>query len=143
MLIRIIYVSTAAGAQTASETSAILQVSQKWNRANDVTGVLCEGDGVFLQCLEGERRMVTQLYARIYADSRHHDVQMIHCESVTSRRYRNWSMGHISLAEVDPVRQVNWSEFDPYSSDGIAALARIDAILANSIAEPHPSKNSL
>ncbi len=143
MLIRIIYVSTAAGAQTASETSAILQVSQKWNRANDVTGVLCEGDGVFLQCLEGERRMVTQLYARIYADPRHHDVQMIHCESVTSRRYRNWSMGHISLAEVDPVRQVNWSEFDPYSSDGIAALARIDAILANSIAEPHPSKNSL
>ncbi len=143
MLIRIIYVSTAVGAQTAVKTNAILEGSQKWNRSNDVTGVLCEGDGVFLQCLEGERRQVTQLYARIYADPRHSDVQMIHCESVTNRRYRNWSMGHVDLAEVDPVRQVNWSEFDPYSSAGIATLARIDEILVRSVAESNPSKNAL
>lgn len=142
MLIRIIYVSTAVGAQTAAETHAILQGSQKWNQANDVTGVLCEGNGVFLQCLEGERRQVTQLYARIYADPRHSDVQMIHCESVTNRRYRDWSMGHVDLAEVDPVRQVNWSEFDPYSSAGIAALARIDEILARSVAGSKPGKNA-
>lgn len=142
MLIRIIYVSTAVGAQTAAETNAILQGSQKWNQANDVTGVLCEGNGVFLQCLEGERRQVTQLYARIYADPRHSDVQMIHCESVTNRRYRDWSMGHVDLAEVDPVRQVNWSEFDPYSSAGIAALARIDEILARSVAGSKPGKNA-
>ncbi len=143
MLIRIIYVSTAAGAQTASDINDILEGSQKWNRANDVTGVLCEGEGVFLQCLEGERRRVTQLYARIYADPRHSDVQMIHCESVPNRRYKNWSMGHVDLAEVDPVRQVNWSEFDPYSSSGIAALARIDEILARSVTTPNPGKDVL
>jgi hypothetical protein len=143
MLIRIIYVSTAVGTQTVSETNAILEVSQKWNRANDVTGVLCEGAGVYLQCLEGERRQVTQLYARIYADPRHSDVQMIHCESVQHRRYRDWSMGHVDLAQVDPVRQVNWSEFDPYSSSGIAALARIDEILARSVTAPNTGKNIL
>jgi Sensors of blue-light using FAD len=142
MLIRIIYVSTAVGAQTVSETKAILEVSQKWNHANDVTGVLCEGEGVYLQCLEGERRLVTQLYARIYADPRHSDVQMIHCESVTNRRYRNWSMGHVDLAQVDPVRQVNWSEFDPYSSAGMAALARIDEILTNSVTTANEGKST-
>ena len=134
MLIRLLYISSAVGTQNAAETQAIVEGSQRWNQANEVTGVLCEGEGVFLQCLEGERRQVTQLYARIYADPRHSDVQMIHCESVASRRYRNWSMGHVDLKQVDPLRQVNWSEFDPYSSAGMAALSRIDEILAHSIA---------
>ena len=134
MLIRLLYISSAVGTQNAAETQAIVEGSQRWNQANEVTGVLCEGEGVFLQCLEGERRQVTQLYTRIYADPRHSDVQMIHCESVASRRYRNWSMGHVDLKQVDPLRQVNWSEFDPYSSAGMAALSRIDEILAHSIA---------
>jgi hypothetical protein len=61
MLIRVIYVSTAVGPQTSTMTNAILKKAQAWNQANGITGVLCQGQGVFLQAIEGERRTVTQL----------------------------------------------------------------------------------
>ena len=131
MLIRIIYVSTAVGPQTTTMTNVILQGSQVWNRANGVTGVLCQGQGVFLQCLEGERGTVTQLYARIYADRRHTNVEMIHCESIAKRRYENWSMAHVHLSDIDPLREIDWLEFDPYSNIGLTMMARIDEILAS------------
>ena len=53
MLIRLVYVSKAVGPQTPESTHAILRRAQAWNAANAVTGVLCEGQGVFLQVLEG------------------------------------------------------------------------------------------
>ena len=71
MLIRLIYLSRATGPQAGELTDAILQKSQRWNALHDITGMLCEGQGVFLQVIEGERAQVTRLYARIAADARH------------------------------------------------------------------------
>ncbi|OIP17832.1 MAG: hypothetical protein CO105_15325 [Comamonadaceae bacterium CG_4_9_14_3_um_filter_60_33] len=130
MLIRIIYLSTAVGPQTTTMTSAILKSAQTWNRANGITGVLCQGQGVFLQALEGERSAVTQLYSRIYADQRHTNVEMLHCESIVKRRYENWSMALVSLSDVDPATKIEWPEFDPYSATGMLVMARIDDLLA-------------
>ena len=130
MLIRIIYLSTAVGPQTTTMTSAILKSTQTWNRANGITGVLCQGQGVFLQALEGERSAVTQLYSRIYADQRHTNVEMLHCESIVKRRYENWSMALVSLSDVDPATKIEWPEFDPYSATGMLVMARIDDLLA-------------
>ncbi len=130
MLIRIIYVSSAVGPQTTTMTQAILEKSQAWNQANGITGVLCQGQGVFLQALEGERSTVTQLYSRIYADQRHTNVEMLHCESIIKRRYENWSMAHVSLSDIDPETKIEWPEFDPYSITGLLVLARIDDLLA-------------
>ena len=131
MLIRVIYVSTAVGPQTSTMTNAILQKAQAWNQANGITGVLCQGQGVFLQAIEGERRTVTQLYSRIFADQRHTNVEMIHCESIAKRRYENWSMAHVSLSDIDPETKIEWPEFDPYSVTGLLVLARIDDLLAS------------
>jgi len=130
MLIRIIYVSKAVGPQTTTMTNAILQKSQAWNRANNITGVLCQGQGVFLQALEGERSTVTDLYARIHNDQRHTNVELLHCESIVKRRYENWSMAHVSLSDVDPQTSIDWPEFDPYGITGLLVMARIDDLLA-------------
>ena len=97
MLIRLIYVSKAVDPQTRTLTDSILRKAHAWNTQNDITGVLCEGQGVFLQALEGERGTVTQLYARIFADPRHKDLELIHCESIIERRYGEWSMARVSL----------------------------------------------
>ena len=131
MLIRIIYVSTAVGPQTSTMTNSILKTAQAWNSANDITGVLCQGQGVFLQALEGERSVVTKLYSRIYADRRHTNVEMIHCESILQRRYGKWSMAHVSLSDLDPTTKIDWPEFDPYSITGLLVMARIDDLLAS------------
>ncbi len=131
MLIRLIYVSTAVGPQTSTMTNAILKTAQVWNKAHDITGVLCQGQGVFLQVLEDERNLVTKLYARIYADLRHTDVELIHCECIAKRRYEKWSMAHVSLSDVDPKTKIEWPEFDPYSASGMLVMARIDELLAS------------
>lgn len=131
MLIRIIYVSSAVGPQTGTVTKSILQSSKSWNGANGVTGVLCQGQGVYLQALEGERNTVTNLYSRIYADLRHTNVGLLHCESITHRRYKNWSMALVSLSDVESQNKIDWPEFDPYSATGLLVMARIDELLAS------------
>lgn len=138
MLIRVIYVSSAVGPQTSTVTSAILKKATTWNKANDITGVLCQGQGVYLQALEGERSVVTKLYSRIYADQRHTNIEMIHCESIAKRRYANWSMAHVSLSDIDPTTKVDWPEFDPYSITGLLVMARIDELLASGTVIENP-----
>ena len=130
MLIRLIYVSKAVGLQTHSLTDAILRKAHAWNTQNDITGVLCEGQGVFLQALEGERGSVTRLYARISADARHADLELLHCESITRRRYGEWSMARVQLSDVDPQTKIVWPDFDPYSASGALVMARIDELIA-------------
>ena len=130
MLIRLIYVSKAVGPQTGALTDAMLSKAQAWNTRNDITGVLCEGQGMFLQALEGERGPVTRLYARISADPRHTDLELIHCESITQRRYGEWSMARVQLSDVDPKTKIVWPDFDPYSANGALVMGRIDELIA-------------
>ena len=130
MLIRLIYLSRPVGPQTAALTDSILRKALVWNTQNDITGMLCEGQGVYLQALEGERSKVTGLYARIHADPRHKDLELLHCECITERRYRRWSMARVSLSEVDPQTKIVWPEFDPYSASGALVMARIDELVA-------------
>lgn len=130
MLIRLIYVSKAVNPQTGALTESILRTAQAWNTQNDISGVLCEGQGVFLQVLEGESGQVTRLYARISADPRHKDLELIHCESITKRRYGDWSMAHVSLSDVDPQSKIAWPELNPYSASGLVVMARIDELVA-------------
>ena len=130
MLIRLIYVSKAVDPQTRTLTDSILRKAHAWNTQNDITGVLCEGQGMFLQALEGERGKVTRLYARIFADPRHKDLELIHCESITERRYGEWSMVHVNLSDVDPQTKIVWPDFDPYSANGLLVMARIDELIA-------------
>lgn len=130
MMIRLIYVSKAVDPQAHMLTESILRKAHAWNAQNDITGVLCQGQGVFLQALEGERGKVTSLYARIHADPRHKDLELIHCESITQRRYGDWSMAHVRLSDVDPQTKIVWPEFDPYSVNGALVMARIDELVA-------------
>lgn len=131
MLIRLIYVSKAVDPQSPALTDSILRKAHAWNTQHDITGVLCEGQGVFLQALEGERGQVTRLYTRISADPRHKDLELIHCESIAQRRYGAWSMARVRLSDVDPQTKIIWPEFDPYSANGLLVMARIDELVAH------------
>ena len=130
MLIRLIYVSRAVDPQTDSLTDSILSRAHVRNAQDDITGVLCEGQGVYLQVLEGESGTVTRLYARISADPRHTDLELLHCESITERRYGEWYMARVSLSDVDPQTKIVGPDFDPYSANGANVMARIDELIA-------------
>lgn len=130
MLVRALYVSRATGPQTGTVTANILAASQAHNAQHGVSGVLCQGQGLYLQVLEGERAAVNRLYARILADPRHHDVQMLSFEDIAQRRYPDWTMAHVLLPDDDAMVRMQHPEFDPYSASGVHALRLLDELLA-------------
>lgn len=130
MQVRVLYVSRAVGPQTTTVTASILSTAQKHNRLNGITGVLCQGRGLYLQVLEGERSAVNRLYARLVADSRHQDVEMLHLEEITQRRYADWSMALVSLSADDSMVRMKHPEFDPYTASGALVIALVDELLS-------------
>ncbi len=130
MLVRILYVSRAVGPQTGTVTAGILATAQAHNAAHGVSGVLCQGQGLYLQVLEGERSEINRLYAHILQDRRHQDVQMLAFEEIGQRRYTGWSMAHVRLPDDDAMVRMQHPEFDPYSASGAFVLKLVDELLA-------------
>ena len=55
MLVRLLYVSKPVGPITTYVTTSILEASSVNNKKTDITGVLCQGSGIYLQVIEGQR----------------------------------------------------------------------------------------
>ena len=130
MLVRALYVSRAVGPQTGTVTASILATAEAHNAQHAISGVLCQGQGLFVQVLEGERAEVNRLYASILKDPRHHDVQMLSFEEITKRRYPDWTMAHVVLPDDDAMVRMQHPEFDPYSASGAFMLTLVDELLA-------------
>ena len=133
MLVRLVYASRAVAAVDQEELVAILRKSKTNNPKLGITGVLCFSEGIFLQALEGGRGAVNQLYNRIVADTRHTDVELLHFEEVTERRFAGWSMGQVNVARLNPAMLLKYSEtprLDPFGVSGRVSLALFDELMA-------------
>ena len=141
MLSQMLYISTAVGPVTTAVTGTILRSAQAHNAANGITGVLCQGQGIYLQVLEGERSQIDALYARIVLDKRHHKVTLRQQTDISQRRYGKWAMAHIDLAHVTSSAQPTSDGstkahpaqalgFDPYTASGEQVMATMDQLIA-------------
>jgi hypothetical protein len=128
--VRLLYVSHAVGPQTTTMTSSILLQAHQHNPTQGISGVLCQGQGLFFQVLEGERSRVNALYRRICADKRHRDVEVLHYEEITERRFGQWSMALVRLSVDDPKVQMQDPDFDPYSASGPQVMQQVMDLLA-------------
>lgn len=131
MLVRVLYASRAVGPQTTTVTASILSTAQAHNRKQQITGVLCQGNGLYLQVLEGERSTVNRLYAQILSDQRHKDVELLQLEEITRRRYPDWSMALVNLSDRDPMVQMKHPEFDPFSASGAFMMQFVEELIAS------------
>ncbi len=131
MLIRLLYISRAKGAITTTVTGSILESARVHNRVAGITGILCQGQGLFIQILEGERSSVNRLYATIIKDKRHQDVELVGLEEIQTRQFPNWSMAHVIISENDPIIQLKHPEFDPFTATKTQLLALVDDLLMN------------
>ncbi|MDO9404974.1 MAG: BLUF domain-containing protein [Polaromonas sp.] len=132
MLVRLLYASRAADASPAA-TEAILAKSRSHNPACGITGILCYGGGIFLQALEGGRSQVSALYGTIQNDERHKDVELLHYEEITERRFGGWTMGQVNVAKINTSILLKYSEkpeLDPYSVSGAVSLALLEELMA-------------
>jgi len=132
MLVRLLYVSQSVGPVTTTVTTSILEKSSTNNKKLHITGVLCQGSGLWMQVLEGERAQVNILYARIMTDRHHKNVQLLSIEEIESRRFGQWSMALVYLSKDDPMVQMAHPEFDPYSATAKDAMSLLEELIKTS-----------
>ena len=132
MLVRLLYCSRAVDTSPAAIES-ILTTSRQHNALSGVTGILCYGDGIFLQCIEGGRMQVSELYGSIQKDPRHKDVALLHYEEIYERRFGGWSMGQVNVTKLNSSLLLKYSEtaeLDPYSVSGKVSLSLLEDLAA-------------
>jgi hypothetical protein len=132
MLTRLLYVSKPVGPITTFVTSSILEVCSVNNKKAEITGVLCQGSGIYMQVIEGKRSAINALYSRIISDKRHNQIELLSFEEVGQRRYGQWSMALVQLSINDPMVQLAHPEFDPYSASSKDAIRIIDELIKSS-----------
>ncbi len=133
MLVRLLYVSRAVQPESTDAIHAILASARQHNLNNGITGILCYGGGVFLQAIEGGRQAVNRLYNHIIEDPRHQDVELLHYEEISERRFGGWTMGQVNLSKLNTSIVLKYSErpeFDPYSVSGKVSLALLEELMA-------------
>lgn len=133
MLVRLLYCSRAVDASPAA-VEPILAQARGQNPACGITGVLCWGGGIFLQCIEGGRMPVSHLFGEILKDPRHKDVALLHYEEIAERRFGGWTMGMVNLDKVNQnilLKYFETPELDPYGTSGKSSLALLDDLVAS------------
>jgi hypothetical protein len=132
MLVRLLYASRAVSPIRPDTLGAIAAKAMPNNAALGVTGLLCHGEDVFLQVLEGGRAEVSTLYNRIACDPRHRDVTLLAYEEIAERDFAGWAMGQVNLNRLNPSMVLKYSEktaLDPYVMPGKAALALLGELV--------------
>lgn len=88
----LLYCSQAVRVFGEEQLADLLEHSLAWNAQHAITGLLCYGNGHFVQVLEGEAAAVEALFARIRADRRHHQVHVLSRGVGPARRFEDWRM---------------------------------------------------
>ncbi len=101
-LCRLIYCSNAMPDIDYISLKDIMDKSVKNNSRLGVTGMLCFGNSMFLQTLEGERQIVSERYHVIAQDKRHFSPVIIECVEIENRMFLDWSMKLVNLGEYAP-----------------------------------------
>ena len=77
----------------------IVNTATTMNPEHGITGVLFHNQGLILQVLEGEERLVKQLMDNICRDTRHTEIEIILDEPVKKRGFPDWAMDTFDLPD--------------------------------------------
>ena len=109
-MIRIIYMSTANYLFPKDELEELLEKSINNNSKSNITGLLITKGKTFLQCLEGNKKDVRELYERIKKDDRHHGVLDLIEEKCDEKLFPDWSMGFKSIENLSVIESEEINE---------------------------------
>lgn len=117
-LVRLIYVSRMTEVCDMAAIEEILKVSRRNNAARGITGMLCYDPTFFMQCLEGPKDVVNELYGGIARDNRHTRVTLLEYGDIKERTFSEWSMAFVRADELDPGAFREYGgrgKFDPFA----------------------------
>lgn len=92
MFRQLIYASQSNPRGARVDLDAVYDASRHNNAIDGVTGLLFSDGFRFVQVLEGSDEAVAATMARIVADSRHRDIDVLRDVAVEAREFGQWSM---------------------------------------------------
>jgi hypothetical protein len=131
MLMRLIYASESTQPLTPATVQTLIDHASVANARRQLTGALVFDHRVFLQCLEGDRETVSEVFCRIAADTRHRRVVLLELQAVDERLFARWGMGFAAADEVGCeafLRFGSGASFDPHTMSAGAALGLLQAL---------------
>ncbi len=134
-LYRLVYVSQARPNLGYPDLFDIMEKSERNNKPVGLTGLLCFGDGWFLQVLEGHRLAVSQTYNRIVGDPRHLNAELLDFSPIAQRDFLDWSMKAIQIGQEKAEREIILRHsvndtFTPVAMDAAQCLAMMKELAA-------------
>lgn len=117
-LTRIVYCSnlTFVSRLMPSIFRAVESEARNYNEQHNITGILCYGNGRFLQCLEGDKQVLLSLLRQIVEDRRHKNVKILLIQPIQYRSFSNWNMRLMFL------ERWLWSPETKKQADGLSAF---------------------
>lgn len=107
---RIMYMSTATRNIPDEELEELLTKARIKNKERELTGLLIVKGRVFLQCLEGEKENVLEIYNTILKDERHENVIDLTEEDIKTRLFPSWQMGYRNLKSLEDIKSKKLKE---------------------------------
>jgi hypothetical protein len=101
MLSQLVYVSNRKPNCTSAEIEKILASCEKNNPSLSITGVLLYSDTKFIQLVEGEAKVIMELYDKIKKDTRHTSPMMISFNPIKEKSFPSWHMGTKDISKSD------------------------------------------
>lgn len=130
-LVRLIYKSKVREGFDPKDIETILNKARVNNAKKNVTGLLCFNKKHFLQCLEGSRKVVNDVYHKILNDERHSDIILLNYSEIEEREFDEWSMAYMPQSSLTSPLNLKYSgtpNVDPYEISGESAYRLICAL---------------
>lgn len=100
MPIQLCYASTRVerDSDLLQDLKDILSVARDFNHAHQLYGVLYYSDGMYFQCLEGNKEILEVLFERIQQDRRHVNIHRFKDHEIDKIHFSKWSMKYVKNA---------------------------------------------
>lgn len=112
MLSQLVYVSNRKPNCTSEEIEKILASCKKNNPPLNITGVLLYSDTKFIQLVEGDAKVIMELYDKIKKDSRHTNPMMIAYNPIKEKAFPSWHMANRDISKTEIQFKTDISEDD-------------------------------
>jgi hypothetical protein len=121
------YLSTAVVPFSDEDLEILLDTARKNNQKKEVTGLLILKGRSFLQCLEGKKEDVLEIFGKIEQDERHDSIIQLIEEDDVQRYFPDWSMGYKNFNHLDAVSSKRLKDF--------SQLENIETLCVDDIAQ--------
>lgn len=107
--------------QVEPEVTDILQKARANNRNKRLVGVLCFGNGYFLQCLEGDINEINGLLEVLKKDTRHTDIKILSNKHIHQKSFLKWHMKYTGVgSDIQAIlQQHKLKSFNPYQFNDV------------------------